>query len=215
MDATVNYKIIRGFGPSVLKVTIPENLIIILNNYIDDVIKNKNKSKKLDHGKSLVGDVTQEFHLDKETIENTGWARFLGNCVNRWVEIETGKKISKFHIKSSWIVRQFKNEYNPTHWHTAHISGAGYLKLPDNLGEYTQKEKDSKNYKGGNLQLIHGSRMFLCQSTLDIVPKVGDFYFFPNYMMHTVFPFKGSDQERRSISFNAEIDSEIYNVYGK
>ena len=70
-------------------------------------------------------------------------------------------------------------------------------------------------YRGGNLQLIHGSRMFLCHSTLDLVPSVGDFYFFPNYLMHTVFPFKDTNEERRSISFNAVIDDEIYNVYGR
>ena len=34
-------------------------------------------------------------------------------------------------------------------------------------------------------------------------------------MMHSVFPFKKSKEERRSISFNANIDNEIYNVYGK
>ena len=64
------------------------------------------------------------------------------------------------------------------------------------------------------MQLIHGTRMFLSHSTLDIEPKVGEFYFFPNYLMHTVFPFKNSKEERRSISFNAEIDEEIYDVYG-
>ena len=56
--------------------------------------------------------------------------------------------------------------------------------------------------------------MFLCNSTFNITPKVGDFYFFPNYMMHSVYPFSDSNDERRSISFNAKIDDEIYNVYG-
>ena len=55
--------------------------------------------------------------------------------------------------------------------------------------------------------------MFLCKSTLNIKPQVGDFYFFPHYLMHTVFPFKNTDEERRSISFNANIDEDIYNVY--
>jgi hypothetical protein len=31
--------------------------------------------------------------------------------------------------------------------------------------------------------------------------------------MHTVYPFNGSDEERRSISFNARIDPKIYDVY--
>ena len=71
------------------------------------------------------------------------------------------------------------------------------------------------DYVGGRLQLIHGSRQFLSQSVVDIKPKVGDFYFFPNYLMHTVFPFKNSNEERRSISFNAKIDDNLYNVYGR
>ncbi len=126
------------------------------------------------------------------------------------------KKISKFNLLQSWVVRQFENEYNPTHWHSGHISGAGFLKVPKNLGKYFQdKTSDHLQYRGGNLQLIHGSRMFLSHSTFNILPKVGDFYIFPNYLMHTVFPFKNSKEERRSISFNAIVDDETYNVYGK
>ncbi len=114
---------------------------------------------------------------------------------------------------SSWIVRQFKNEYNPTHWHGGHISGAGYLKIPKNLGKPVQETK--KNNERGKLQFIHGSRMFLSSSCFNVTPKVGDFYLFPHYLMHQVFPFSDTDEERRSISFNAEIDENIFNVYGK
>ena len=39
-------------------------------------------------------------------------------------------------------------------------------------------------------------------------------FIFPNYMMHTVYPFTDSDEERRSISFNAKIDDNIYDAYG-
>ena len=56
--------------------------------------------------------------------------------------------------------------------------------------------------------------MFLSHSTLNIIPEVGDFYSFPNYLMHTVFPFKDTDEERRCISFNCKIDDDLYNVYG-
>ena len=139
---------------------------------------------------------------------------FLASCVRKWIEFETKKKVTKFEILDSWVVRQFANEYNPTHWHSGHISGAGFLKVPSTFGKYTQ-EKKTRRYYGGNLQLLHGSRMFLCPSVLNIVPAVGDFYFFPNYLMHTVFPFKDTNEERRSISFNAKVDDEIYNVYGK
>jgi hypothetical protein len=208
----VKYQVVKNFGPSVFKIEMPEQIVEKLNAYVDKVIKDREKQESLNFGNKLVGDVTQEFFLEPETVRETGWLNFLSKSAQRWIEIETGKKISTFDLKSSWIVRQFQNEYNPTHWHNGHISGAGFLKVPKNLGEHKQK-KSSAEYKGGNLQLIHGARMFLCNSVIDIKPKVGDFYFFPNYLMHTVFPFKDTNEERRSISFNASIDSDIYNVY--
>ena len=208
----VKYQVVKNFGPSVFKIEMPEQIVEKLNAYVDKVIKDREKQESLNFGNKLVGDVTQEFFLEPETVRETGWLNFLSKSAQRWIEIETGKKISTFDLKSSWIVRQFQNEYNPTHWHNGHISGAGFLKVPKNLGEHKQK-KSSAEYKGGNLQLIHGARMFLCNSIIDIKPKVGDFYFFPNYLMHTVFPFKDTNEERRSISFNASIDSDIYNVY--
>ena len=81
-------------------------------------------------------------------------------------------------------------------------------------GKYVQEEKHStKKYAGGTLNLIHGSKQFLSNSIFTIKPEVGDFYFFPNYLMHTVYPFKGTDEERSSISFNAFIDLSIYDVF--
>ena len=209
----VNIELIKIFGPSVFKVSIPETIVNNLNNYIDEIIKNKERSKELDIGERLVGDVTQEFEIQQKIMQESGWGQFLSNCVSKWIEIETKSKITKFQILKSWVVRQFENEYNPTHWHSGHISGAGFLKVPTNLGKNKQ-HKEKINYKGGNLQLMHGSRMFLSHSTMNIVPKVGDFYFFPNYLMHHVYPFKDTKEERRSISFNAKIDENIYDVYG-
>ena len=214
MENKIQYRLIKKFGPSIFHVKIPEDIITKLNNYVEETVKNEKKSKDLDVGKNLVGDVTQEFVLEHEFIKISGWHNFLAFCVKQWIKLETNKEVKKFEIKNSWIVRQFQNEYNPTHWHGGHISGAGFLKVPTNMGKHSQKGKELA-YRGGNLQLIHGSRMFLCHSTLDLVPSVGDFYFFPNYLMHTVFPFKDTNEERRSISFNAVIDDEIYNVYGR
>ena len=210
----IKYQNLRVLGPAILKVRIPEEILNKLNDYIDKIMNDNSKLKKLNYGEALVGDVTQEFLLEIEFVKTSGWLEFLGNCCKIYTELNEGKKISKFNLLKTWVVRQFQNEYNPTHWHGGHISGAGFLKVPKSLGESTQQKK-SKKYRGGNLQLIHGARMFTCPSTFNITPEVGDFYLFPNYLMHTVFPFKGTDEERRSISFNASIDEDIYNVYGK
>jgi hypothetical protein len=212
LEEKIDLQVIQKFGPSILKVKIPNNILNILNNLTDEILVDKERQKKLDYGNKLAGDVTQEFQLDEEAVRKSGWLNFLSTCVHKWIEIETGKKITKFNLISTWVVRQFENEYNPTHWHSGHISGAGFLKIPKSFGENKQK-KMLDAYSGGNLQLIHGSRMFMCNSVINIKPEVGDFYFFPNYLMHAVFPFKNSKEERRSISFNASIDENIYNVY--
>ena len=203
-------KVLNPFGPSIATVRIPEKIIKDLNSYVDKIVSDEKKINQLDHGKNLAGNVKQEFRLEADFMKDTGWGNFLAKGITTWVDHAINKKITKCNILSSWIVRQFKNEYNPTHFHSGHISGVGYLKVPKNFGEPYQKDKPNLN---GQLQLIHGSRMFMSKSTFDVKPKVGDFYFFPNYLMHQVFPFIDTDEERRSISFNALIDENIYDVY--
>ena len=202
--------VIRPFGPTIAKVSMSENLVKELNDYVDKTLVDKKKTEELNYGKMLAGNVQQEFLLDKEFIVLSGWESFLKENTAKWIFESTKKKIEEFKIIDTWIVRQFENEYNPLHSHGGHISGVGYLKLPDNYGKTVQSDK--KNNYNGNLQLVHGSKNFLSPITLNIEPKVGDFYLFPNYLMHSVYPFY-AEGERRSVSFNAFVDNEIYNDY--
>ena len=211
MSTEINFQFIKPFGPMICKVSMPKDIIKGLNDYVDETIKNEKKINELDHGKNLAGNVKQEFKLEKEFIENSKWGYFLSNCAKVWIKKTLNQEITKFQLISSWIVRQFKNEYNPIHTHGGHLSGVGYLKVPESFGDYEQKTKVAN--QNGMLTLIHGSKTFMSESTFSIKPKVGDFYFFPNYLMHTVYPFVGTDDERRSVSFNALIDDEIYNVF--
>ena len=199
--------IIKPFGPAIAKVKMPEKIINTLNDHVDKIVNNEELSKKFDTGKNLAGNVKQELSLSKEMSDESGWSSFLSNATRAWIKFCIGKNIKEFQIYSSWIVRQFSNEYNPVHWHSGHISGAGFLKVPSTFGETFQKDK--KNYNG-KLVLVHGSRSFLCNSKYEIIPEVGDFYIFPHYLMHTVYPFKDTNDERRSISFNAKVDDNIF-----
>ena len=63
------------------------------------------------------------------------------------------------------------------------------------------------------LTLIHGQRAFMSDSQYKITPEVGNFYIFPHYLMHTVYPFRDTDEERRSISFNAVVDEKTFDVH--
>jgi len=204
--------VIRPFGPTIAKVSMSENLVKELNDYVEKTLVDEKKIEELNYGKMLAGNVQQEFLLDKEFTVLSGWESFLKENTEKWIFASTQKKIEEFRIIDTWIVRQFENEYNPLHSHGGHISGVGYLKLPNNYGKTVQSDK--KNNSNGNLQLVHGSKSFLSPIAFNIKPKVGDFYFFPHYLQHLVYPFKNKNAERRSISFNAYIDSSIYNSHG-
>tara|TARA_Y100000590_G_scaffold142634_1_gene163711 strand:- start:308 stop:931 length:624 start_codon:yes stop_codon:yes gene_type:complete len=199
-----NFEIIKPFGPSIVKIKMPNEMINEMNKYVDTIIQDKEKSQKLNYGKQLIGKVQQEFLMEIDFMKKIKWAEFLGSNVHRWVSAETENKIEKFELIRSWIVRQFQNDYNPVHYHSGHISGVGYLKVPETLGENIQNDKTTN--ENGKLQLIHGSVSLLSHATHLIKPEVGDFYLFPNYLMHTVYPFSGTDEERRSVSFNAKLD---------
>ena len=199
----MEFQILRPFGPSIVKLKIPTNIIDDMNKYVDEVVKSDKKSKKLDFGPKLAGNVQQEIFLEIEFMKKIKWAEFLANSCARWIANEKNVKLTGFEIIRSWVVRQFKNDYNPIHFHTGHVSGVGYLKVPKNLGETTQKGKNNVN---GKLVLVDGSKKLFSNPIFVITPKVGDFYLFPNYLLHAVYPFSDTDDERRSVSFNAKLD---------
>ena len=199
-------EIIKPFGPSIVKIKIPDEIIKEMNFFVDGIIKDKERLEKFNEGPKLAGNVYQEFLLDTDFMKKIKWGDFLGSACNDWVWKEKNLTLKSFQIIKSWIVRQFKYEYNPIHYHSGHISGVGYLKVPNNLGETSQKNKKVNN--NGKLILIDGSKKLFSSPTYTITPKVGDFYLFPSYLMHTVYPFSNSDEERRSVSFNARIDEQ-------
>ena len=82
---------IRAFGPSILKVRIPDKLVDQLNQYVDQVIIDEKKSKELNHGKRLVADVKQEFVIENEQYSNNFGCNF-SNSFN--IVLALNKKIT-------------------------------------------------------------------------------------------------------------------------
>ena len=200
----MKFEIIKPFGPSIVKFKLPNELVLEMNKYADQIINDKKKSEDLNEGPKLAGNVQQEFLLDTDFMKKIKWAEILANITAEWIKNKRGRNLKNFRIIKSWIVRQFKNEYNPLHFHSGHISGVGYLKVPKNLGSTVQEGK--KDNMNGKLELVESSPKFLCSGNYTATPQVGDMYLFPNYLLHTVYPFSDTEDERRSVSFNAEID---------
>jgi len=108
----------------------------------------------------------------------------------------------KVGIASGWYVRSFGGDFNPYHYHTGcNISCVGYLKMPDDINEYWEKEDKDHNPFGGYIDFRYGSIGLNCPNNIKLKPQVGDFYVFPSQLFHCVYPFytKG---ERRSFSMN-------------
>jgi uncharacterized protein (TIGR02466 family) len=201
-------KILSPFGPKIAKLKLPQFLIKKINAEVDKILSKKKLIKKLDYSKKLVGQVKQEFQLPKAFVQKN-LEKVITKEVKNYIKKTTGKNTSKVNIKNFWVVRQFNNEYNPIHFHDGHISGVGYLKIP------SFKSSSKKLIKtDGSIDFISGNKMLLSESIHNHQPKTGDVILFPHYLMHTAYPFKSSG-ERRSFSFNLEIDQRIANVFSK
>ena len=199
-------KIISPFGPKIAVIKIPKKIIILINKEVETILKNKEKLKKNNYSNKLVGQVKQEFQLSKNFI-NKHLIRFINNSVKTYIKKSSNRNAKKISLKNLWIVRQFKNEYNPIHFHSGDISGVGYLNIPKKITQGNKKLKTN-----GTIDFIHGSKSFLNNSIFNHRPKVGDLILFPNYLMHTAYPFK-RDGERRSFSFNLSIDKKTADIF--
>ena len=199
-------KVLSPFGPKIAVIKIPLNLVKKINDEVESIIKDKKKLKSNDYSKKLVGQVEQEIELKNKFIKKN-LKSFISKSVNQYLKKNLNKKSKNIKIKNLWVVRQFKNDYNPIHFHDGNVSGVGYLKIPNNLTKGNKKIKTN-----GPIDFIYGSKSFLNNSIFNHKPKVGDLILFPNNLMHTAYPFK-SDGERRSFSFNIDIDKKLTRLF--
>ena len=191
-------KIISPFGPKIAVIRIPRKIINQINLEVNNVLKSKKRTKQSDYSKKLVGEVQQEIQLSKNFVKKY-LIKFINSNVKKYIKKTINRRTKTIKLNNLWIVRQYKNEYNPVHFHSGHISGVGYLKIPNNITKSRKRLKTN-----GTIDFIHGSKSFLNNSIFNHKPKVGDLILFPNYLMHTAYPFN-IEKERRSFSFNAKI----------
>ena len=191
-------KTFRAFGPTLGKSKLSKKIIKVINNYVDKTTL----SKKNDYSSKLASQIKSEIKFTKFFI-NKNLSKELIRNIKSYLEKSDVKNIQEIKIINLWVVRQFKNEYNPIHYHNGQLSGVGYLKIPKNMNQ-NKMVKNKKIKTNGTIDFINGQRSFLSKSIYNLNPKLGDLILFPNYLMHTAYPFN-IDGERRSFSFNVKI----------
>lgn len=191
-------KTFRAFGPTLGKGKLSKKILKVINNHVDKTMI----SKKNDYSSKLVSQIKDEVKLNDTFIKKNLSKELIKN-IRKYLEVSGVPNIKEVKIIKLWVVRQFKNEYNPIHYHSGQLSGVGYLKIPKNMNQ-NKVVKNKKVKTNGTIDFINGQKNFLSKSIYNLNPKIGDLLIFPNYLMHAAYPFN-VDGERRSFSFNAKI----------
>lgn len=212
----LNWK--QTFSPTILESKVPKRFLDIVNNIGDEVLADDGLSKKYDFSESLVGKVSKEVGIPIQNEDDSVYCLSImrNYCKEYLKQMQewgrsyewnkaSGSAIPKeenINISQSWIVSQYKNEYNPWHKHSGHFSAVIYLKIPDGMENHFVKETQDHYPASGLLEFSYGEAQDMRSDTLMCKPEVGMILLFPSYLKHSVYPFY-CDGERRSMSFNA------------
>ena len=191
-------KTFRAFGPTMGKGKLSRKFIDVINSQVEKTPL----TKKNDYSSKLASQIKNEVKLSNSFIKKKLSKELIKN-IEDYLKDSKIDKIKEIKIINLWVVKQLKNEYNPIHYHDGQLSGVGYLKIPKNMNQ-NKMVKNKKIKTNGTIDFINGQRSFLSKSIYNLNPKVGDLVLFPNYLMHTAYPFN-IDDERRSFSFNVKI----------
>jgi uncharacterized protein (TIGR02466 family) len=191
-------KTFRAFGPTLGKGRLSRKFI----NVVSSEMEKSTLSNKNDYSSKLASQIKNEIKLSNSFVKKKLSKELIKN-IKTYLKNSEIDKIKEIKIINLWIVKQLKNEYNPIHYHDGQLSGVGYLKIPKNMNQ-NKMVKNKKIMTNGTIDFINGQKNFLSKSIYNLNPKLGDLVIFPNYLMHTVYPFN-VDGERISFSFNVKI----------
>ena len=203
VDQEINYDIYQPFGPSILKVKMPQAYVNLLNAEADTILYDEKLSKKHDWSHNLAGNVKKEIAIDPGRIK--GLPEFLVTMSDQYLtkvlpEWTTDAKVS-FRV---WVVSQYAGDFNPVHIHDANLSGVAFLKVP--LGFEKEYKKEDHHPTAGCLEFLGSIPNHFARHSYIAKPEVGDFYLFPSWLAHQVYPFR-CEGERRSMSFNVHFST--------
>ena len=204
-EVQVAFDIYQPFGPSILKTKLPQLYVDALNAQTDGVLADEKVSKDRDWSHNLAGNVKKEISIDHGPIE--GLPEFLATISQEYTKrvlpdfLPKGTKVA-FRV---WAVSQWAGDFNPIHIHASNLSGVCFLKIPPKFEE--EYAKEDHHPTAGCLEFIGSVPNHFARHSFLAKPEIGDFYIFPSWLTHQVYPFR-SDGERRSMAFNVHFTAE-------
>ena len=188
-----------SLGSLILKFTLPQTTIDDINKSYDENLQNLRP-----HNKQLAGKIVEE-KLVTDMITEEMKQTFLA-CFGQYLKY-IQKPFWGLSLSKAWINEMKAGEYNPFHYHVSELTDLGLssvlvLKRPTTYGTEIVNEDDHTN---GYLEFVGGNQDPLGISQYRVDAQVGDFFIFPYTMLHGVYPFRETDEVRRTLSYNCDL----------
>ena len=197
-------------GQSVLRYEVPLEIFHTIN-----AIYESNFKQLAPANKQLIGKIRNEhsIYYDGEDTSKMRRHSLLPLNVQQWFmsmfqHYLKWNKIKKphCHLNSIWINEMKANEYNPVHVHQGSLftglSSVMILKLPSTYGKEYSAEHHPQN---GRLQLLGSASGQFANVDYQPPMQLRDFYIFPYDMRHCVYPFNGTNEVRRTLAANCDV----------
>ena len=186
-------------GTIICRFKVPLEIIDEINNDYDNAIGTLPA-----HNKNLAGKIADEFKVSDILSENT--KSLFTTCFQTYLKT-IQKPFWHVSLETAWINDMKANEYNPFHFHTSPQTDLGLssvlcLKVPKSYGKEYSREDTPSN---GMLEFTGGQQDPLSISQNRVNAKVGELYVFPYTLLHGVYPFNGTDEVRRTLSYNCNL----------
>ena len=187
-------------GSMIIKMPMPMGMIVDINKIYDENIL---EMKPLNDG--LAGKIKDEHKIsDHLTDELKGVFKKAFQFYMTQIQ-----KADQYEVEPdrAWVNEMKAHEYNPFHYHTGMKSEVGLssvlvLKRPDTYGEEITRKDSPHN---GHLEFLGNDSSPIAVIQFRVDAKVGDFFIFPYTTLHGVYPFWGTDQARRTLSYNCDL----------
>ena len=187
-------------GSMIIKMPMPMGMIVDINKIYDENIL---EMKPLNDG--LAGKIKDEHKIsDHLTDDLKGIFKQAFKFYMTQIQ-----KADVYYVEPdrAWVNEMKAHEYNPFHYHTGMKSEVGLssvlvLKKPDTYGEEITRKDSPHN---GHLEFLGNDSSPIAVNQFRVDAKVGDFFIFPYTTLHGVYPFWGTDQARRTLSYNCDL----------
>ena len=206
---TLNFNFVF-LGQSILKYQVPLDIFTTINKIYEDKYKILYPANR-----QLVGKIENEHSLfyngeDESKMKNhnmlplivTDYFMAIFKHYLNWNKI----KDYDLHLNSVWVNEMKQNEYNPAHVHRGMLftglSSVMILKLPSTYGKEYSAAQTPQN---GRLQILGAANGQFAKIDYQPPMDLRDFYIFPYDMRHVVYPFNGTEETRRTLAANCDV----------